>query len=69
MIYNSRNSKDLIVFLEVERSEDIYNSRNSKDLIVSIHAHGNNRNIYNSRNSKDLIVTKKECQTQRHLQQ
>ena len=34
MIYNSRNSKDLIVFLEVERSEDIYNSRNSKDLIV-----------------------------------
>ena len=35
VIYNSRNSKDLIVPEDPEKKEDpIYNSRNSKDLIV-----------------------------------
>ena len=34
-IYNSRNSKDLIVYkTQPEPTETIYNSRNSKDLIV-----------------------------------
>ena len=33
-IYNSRNSKDLIVSREAHGAVSIYNSRNSKDLIV-----------------------------------
>ena len=34
-IYNSRNSKDLIVLPDIDTHRaDIYNSRNSKDLIV-----------------------------------
>ena len=33
-IYNSRNSKDLIVISFTSLDASIYNSRNSKDLIV-----------------------------------
>ena len=33
-IYNSRNSKDLIVISQQQPVALIYNSRNSKDLIV-----------------------------------
>ena len=33
-IYNSRNSKDLIVRFSFASTQHIYNSRNSKDLIV-----------------------------------
>ena len=35
-IYNSRNSKDLIVRIKGNPAAEIYNSRNSKDLIVKI---------------------------------
>ena len=35
-IYNSRNSKDLIVRIKENPAAEIYNSRNSKDLIVKI---------------------------------
>ena len=35
-IYNSRNSKDLIVWRLGRFSLNIYNSRNSKDLIVQV---------------------------------
>ena len=38
-IYNSRNSKDLIVAMFRGGSYFIYNSRNSKDLIVPIVVH------------------------------
>ena len=34
LIYNSRNSKDLIVIISSLQKNSIYNSRNSKDLIV-----------------------------------
>ena len=36
-IYNSRNSKDLIVNKKCQFATNIYNSRNSKDLIVYKH--------------------------------
>ena len=56
IIYNSRNSKDLIVWIcAAKDDENIYNSRNSKDLIVKHNYYGRYK-IYNSRNSKDLIV-------------
>ena len=35
-IYNSRNSKDLIVINRIKFGNNIYNSRNSKDLIVEL---------------------------------
>ena len=55
-IYNSRNSKDLIVLRRGwGKKAAIYNSRNSKDLIV-IKGKDRRKLIYNSRNSKDLIV-------------
>ena len=58
-IYNSRNSKDLIVTPEQEEILKIYNSRNSKDLIVGGRDGFGELLIYNSRNSKDLIVPKR----------
>ena len=55
-IYNSRNSKDLIVVNpKCDNRLHIYNSRNSKDLIVKQEC-PECKTIYNSRNSKDLIV-------------
>ena len=56
-IYNSRNSKDLIVWIILHMTPKIYNSRNSKDLIVADGAESATGVIYNSRNSKDLIVS------------
>ena len=56
VIYNSRNSKDLIVVEPEAQAIIIYNSRNSKDLIVQGVLKIWDLPIYNSRNSKDLIV-------------
>ena len=68
-IYNSRNSKDLIVGAPIAAIILlIYNSRNSKDLIVRARARWN-KAIYNSRNSKDLIVLKTNQPNNFDLQQ
>ena len=40
LIYNSRNSKDLIVIYSYIPPSRLYNSRNSKDLIVNIEVLG-----------------------------
>ena len=69
LIYNSRNSKDLIVTADTfDETFDIYNSRNSKDLIVDAKERKDD-GIYNSRNSKDLIVIWKKCAMIGDLQQ
>ena len=69
-IYNSRNSKDLIVLLrEFLPRCWIYNSRNSKDLIVLFAYNMRTIVIYNSTNSKDLIVQSYNLSTILHLQQ
>ena len=68
-IYNSRNSKDLIVAEAMHAALTIYNSRNSKDLIVKTESGESIITIYNSRNSKDLIVDYLCSVGTAHLQQ